>query len=243
MAFTEHTLHDKIIILTGATGGLGSGIAQRLAAAGASIAMADRHQDRVSDLIEKIGGDESRFMGFPCDLNDPTQVTALVEQTAKSFGKIDGLVHSVGGFAMGDPVHEASIDVFDKMMTLNARITFLVAGAVAKHLVETNTPGSISIVGAKAAAKGSKTMAAYTASKAATIRIMESMALELRDHNIRVNTVSPSIIDTPANREAMSSADFSKWVTPEQIGDLMVFLASDAATAIIGTDIEISGRV
>jgi NAD(P)-dependent dehydrogenase (short-subunit alcohol dehydrogenase family) len=236
-------LNGKTIMVTGACGGVGYEVAHRLAQAGARLALVDTRAERIPPLIESLGGDTSRFAGYPANLNDANVVDSVLDQSYAQFGALDGLVHTVGGFAMGDPVDATNMDVFDRMMTLNARILYLVGGKVARRMMDAGTAGSIALVLARAADKGAKNMAAYTASKAAGQRIMESMALELRDANIRVNGVSPSIVDTEANRQAMSSADFDRWVKPEQIGDLMVFLMSDESTAITGASIDISGRV
>lgn len=236
-------LNGKVIVVTGATGNVGQGVSKALANAGACLAMVDRSADHLADLIQDLGGDTECYKGFPADLGDPDAVQSLINHIIDQFTQIDGLVHTVGGFAMGEQVHEVNMDVYDKMMFLNVRMTYLVGGSFAKQMVDTLTPGSIALVLARSGQKGAKSQGAYTASKAAATRIMESMALELRDHNIRVNGVSPSLVDTPANRESMPNADFDKWVTPEQIGDLMVFLMSDESKAITGTNIEISGKV
>jgi NAD(P)-dependent dehydrogenase (short-subunit alcohol dehydrogenase family) len=238
----DSRLVGKVIVVTGASGFVGQGVVGALVQAGAAIALVDRNAERLAQIINDIGDDTERYKAFPADLNDPAEVDKLLNHIIDHFATIDGLVHTVGGYMAGDSVHDAGLDVWDKMMNLNARIVYLVCGRVAKFMVDNGTPGSISIVLARAGAKGSKGHAAYTASKAAATRIMESMAAELRDHGIRVNGVSPSIVDTPPNRQAMPDADFDKWVKPEQIGDLMAFLASDAASAITGTNIEISAR-
>jgi NAD(P)-dependent dehydrogenase (short-subunit alcohol dehydrogenase family) len=237
------TLQGKVIIVTGACGSVGRGAVKALADAGACLALVDRDANKIADIINNdLGGNTECYKGFPADLNDPDEVENMLKHVIEQFTDLDGLVHTVGGFAMGDPVHSANIDVFDKMMTLNARILYLVAGRVAKYMVDNEKQGTITAVLARSGKAGSKTQAAYTASKAAATRIVESMALELRDHGIRVNGVSPSIVDTPPNRDSMPNADFDKWVKPSEIGDLMVYLASDNASAITGANIEISGR-
>jgi len=237
-------LTGKVIVVTGACGGVGRGVVKALAEAGACLALVDKDADRLAPLIqEELGGDTECYKGFPADLSEAGSVDDLINHVIDNMNQIDGLVHAVGGYAAGEPVHESGMDVYDKMMALNTRMVYLVCGKIAAHMVETATPGSISIVLARAGAKGSKNHGAYTASKAAATRIMESMAIELREHNIRVNGISPSIVDTPPNREAMSNADFDKWVKPYQIGELMVFLQSDESKAITGANIEISGKV
>jgi len=127
-------------------------------------------------------------------------------------------------------------------MALNARSVYVTCGAAARHMVERGTAGSIVVVLARAALKGAKNQAAYTASKAAAQRVVESMAAELLDYGIRVNAVMPSTIDTPANRASMPNADFSRWVPPAQIADVIFFLASAAAAPISGDSIAVYGR-
>lgn len=232
-------LAGKTIMITGATGNVGAGVVKAFVDAGANIALVDLNADKIANMINKeLGGDTSRFKGFPTNLGEPEAVKATVDEIAAQFGQIDGLVHTVGGYAAGDPVHAVNLSVFDKMISLNARMVYLVCGAVANHMVEKGVKGSISVMLARSGQKGSKGHAAYAASKAAATRIMESMALELKEHGIRVNGISPSTVDTPPNRESMPNANFDHWVKPEQIGDLMVFLATNEA--MTGTDIEIS---
>lgn len=237
-------LASKVIMVTGATGGVGTGVSRKLAKAGACLALVDLHADHLAGLInDDLGGDAECYKGFPADLSDSDALEQTLNHIIDNFGRLDGLVHIVGGFAMGDPVHAGNLDVFDQMMALNARLSYLVCGRIAKYMVDTATSGTITMVLARSAQKGAKNQAAYVASKAAATRIMESMALELCEHNIRVNGVSPSIVNTGANRASMPNSDFDKWVQPSEIGDLMVYLSSDASSAITGAHIEISGKV
>jgi len=227
-------LTDKTFLITGASGNVGRAIAHTFAKAGAKLALVDVNTDALNTLIAEIDGDSSRYRAFNVDLGNPEAIDTLLAD----MGAIDGLVHTVGGFAMGDPVHATKLDVFDRMMTLNARIVYLLAGKVASHMIAKGVKGSISIMLARSGGKGAKNQAAYTASKAAATRIMESMALELKEHGIRVNGVSPSIIDTPQNRSSMPNTPPGNWVSPAQIGDLMMFLATN--DAMTGANIEIS---
>ena len=233
----------RVVVVTGAAGNVGEGVLKAFAATGAKLVLVDRDGNKLSRRLSALGTDRDRYKGMPTDLNDPEAIDQMIKQIHGHFGRIDALVHTVGGFAMGDPVHAGNMDVFDQMMLLNARILYLVCGKVANYMVENKTPGAITAVLARSGQKGMKNQGAYTASKAAATRIIESMALELREHNIRVNGVSPSIVDTEPNREAMADADFSKWVTPAQIADLMVFLSSNAANAISGENIVIANKV
>ena len=165
----------------------------------------------------------------PADLSDGDAVDRAIQQITDATGGIDHVVHTVGGFAMGDPVHAGDINTFEKMMALNARMTYLVCGKIAAYMIDAGKTGSINMILARAGRQGSKNMGAYTASKAAATRIMESMAAELKEHHIRVNGISPSIVDTPPNRNSMPDANFDDWVKPAQIGDLAVFLARNEA--------------
>ena len=139
------------------------------------------------------------------------------------------------------PVHEVDIDLWDKMMKLNAKGVYVAAGTVANYMLQQNTPGSIVVVLARHAFEGQKNHSAYGASKAAAQRIVQSMAKELADRQIRVNAVVPGTIDTSANRRDMPNADFSKWVSPVQIADVIMYLCSDAAQPINGDSITVYG--
>lgn len=236
-------MRGKVVVITGAGGNVGGDVVRAFAETGAQIAMIDRDAKMISRLISELGSNTEMYKGFPTDLSDPEAVDNLIGYITDHFGRIDTLAHTVGGFSMGDPVHAVNMDVFDKMILLNTRILYLTAGKFAAHMVETATPGTITAVLARSGSKGIKNQAAYTASKAAATRIVESMALELRDHNIRVNGISPSIVDTPPNRKSMEDADFDKWVKPSEIADLMVYLASDEASSITGANVEINGQV
>ena len=143
---------------------------------------------------------------------------------------------------MGEKVHETSAENWDFLLGLNAGSLLGIAAAVVPHLIERGG-GRIVTIGAGAAREGAARMGAYCASKSALIRLTEAMSAELRDHDINVNCVLPSIIDTPDNRAAMPDADASRWVKPEALADVIAFLTSDAARAIHGAAIPVSGRV
>lgn len=228
------------VMITGGAGGLGQVVTRRFAEAGDRVIVVERSLDKAQALVDELGGNH---LALSADLSDVDQVETMLAEAARTTGTVEVLVHTVGGFAMGQPVHEADIDVFERMMNMNARSLYITCGRVAKHMVEAGIQGKIVAILAKSGYKGAAKMAAYAASKAAAQRIIESMALELRDYGINVNGVVPSTIDTPANRRDMPNADFSKWVTAEQLADAIQFLASDAAEAIRGTALEVFGRV
>jgi NAD(P)-dependent dehydrogenase (short-subunit alcohol dehydrogenase family) len=232
----------KVVMITGAGGNLGQAVVKRFADGGAALALVDRSPDKLAPFLSELGVSADRYHIVPADLADAAQVDALVQAFEQRFGQIDVLAHTVGGYGAGTPVHETGLDLWDKMMNLNARPVFIVGGRVAKHMVEKGIKGKIIFVLARNALKGAAKQGAYTASKAAAQRVMESMALELRDRGINVNAVLPGTIDTPPNRKDMPNADFSKWVQPAQLADAIAFLASDAASALVGASVEVYGR-
>ncbi len=225
----------RVVMITGANGGLGRSVVQRFHEAGASLALVARSADEASGIVP------DRAFRVGADVSDKTSVQAAVEQIAGHYGRIDALVHTVGGYAFGKTV-DVDVDMWDKMMTLNAKTAFVTAGTVANYMVQNNLPGSIVIVLAKHALEGQRNHPAYGASKAAARSVMQSLSKELLDHQIRVNGVVPGTIDTPANRKDMPNADFSKWVTSQQIADVILFLCSDQAKPISGDSITVYGR-
>ena len=232
----------KTIFITGAAGNVGRAVVQKFAAEGANLALVDTKTEYLESMLKDVGISGS-YLLLAGDLGKPDEADAAVIATEKEFGTIDGMAHIAGGFASGEPVHTSPLATFEKMMYLNAQLTYVIGGRVARHMVEKGVAGSIACVLAKAGLRGGKNMGAYTASKAAAQRIVESMALELRENNIRVNGIMPSIIDTPANRRDMPNADFSKWVQAAQVADIIAFLLSDASSAISGDSLEVYNRV
>lgn len=232
------SLQNKVFIITGAAGNLGSATVQVFQAAGAKLALLGHNADRLQTAFDTL--DDALLIGG-VDVTDHTAAEAAIQQVADHFGGIDGLVNTVGGYRAGQPVHETDLKTWDFLMTLNAKSVFLMSGLVTPIMIEQGTGGVILNIGATNGLEGGKDSAAYSASKAAVFRLTESMAKELRPHKIRVNAVYPTIIDTPANREAMPNADFSQWVQPSSIGGVLAFLASDQARDITGALLPIQG--
>ncbi|HET7672717.1 MAG TPA: SDR family oxidoreductase, partial [Burkholderiales bacterium] len=170
------------------------------------------------------------------DLLDPKSVQAAVDKA----GRVDVLCNLAGGFRMGAPVHETADKDWDFLFGLNVRSMVNATRAVVPLMLEAGG-GKIVNVGAFAAQKGVAQMGAYVASKSAVIRLTETMAAELREKNINVNCVLPTIIDTPENRAAMPDADPKRWVAPQDLAKVIVFLASDAARAIHGAALPVTG--
>jgi len=223
----------KTCLITGAAGNLGRAVAAAFAAEGASLILMDLHEEH---LRSAYGGEDKARRFAPADLRDAQSVARALPTGTR----IDILCNIAGGFRMGQPVHETSDDTWDLMLDLNARSVLNCARAVVPGMLAAGG-GKIINVGAMAASSGKANMAAYIASKSAVMRLTESMAAELRDKGINVNGILPSTIDTPQNRKDMPKADPKRWVTPEALADVVLFLASDAARAIHGALIPVAG--
>jgi NAD(P)-dependent dehydrogenase (short-subunit alcohol dehydrogenase family) len=168
-------------------------------------------------------------------------VAGAVKAAHARLGGLDVVCNIAGGFAMGPPVHETPPELWRRMLDMNATTVLNVAAATVPLMLAGGRGGKIVNVGAMAALSGKADMAAYVASKSAVIRLTESMAAELRERGINVNCVLPSTIDTPANRAGMPKADFSRWVAPAALADVIAFLASDAARAVHGAALPVTG--
>lgn len=223
----------KTCLITGAAGNLGRAVARAFASEGASLILMDLHEEH---LRSAYGGEGEGRRFSPADLRDAQSVARALPAGAR----IDILCNIAGGFRMGQAVHETSDDTWDLMLGLNAKSVINCARAVVPGMLAAGR-GKIINIGAIAGLSGKANMGAYIASKAAVIRLTESMSAELRDKGINVNCVLPGTIDTPQNRTDMPKADPKRWVAPEALADVVLFLASDAARAIHGASIPVAG--
>jgi NAD(P)-dependent dehydrogenase (short-subunit alcohol dehydrogenase family) len=233
-------LGDKVALITGAAGNLGQAVAEALHEAGARLALADVAEDR---LKERYGPwyQNGEHMIVRTDLTEEESVQQMVEQAISHFGRIDVLANIAGGFVMGPLLHETSPGTWDFMLNLNTRSVFLTCRATIPHMLE-GGGGKIVNVSARAALQGKAKMGPYCASKAAVITLTEALAAEHRYDKINVNCILPGTIDTPENRHDMPDADFSTWVPPAALADVVLFLCSDAARAVTGAAVPVYGR-
>ena len=230
----------NVVMVTGAGGNLGTAVVELLAACGTRLVVVERKQSALDRIMTGLG-DAREHLGVPgIELRDPAACASLVDRALQRFERIDGLVHTVGGFAMAgidaaDPAHWTGLFEVNVVTTLNmCRAVVPTMRAVGR--------GSIVTVGSTAAGRGGKGMAAYAAAKSAVLRLTESMADELKGEGVRANCVLPSTIDTPQNRAAMPKADTSRWVSPTQIAEVIAFLLSDAAAGVNGAAVPVTGR-
>jgi NAD(P)-dependent dehydrogenase (short-subunit alcohol dehydrogenase family) len=233
------TFEAKTCLITGAAGNLGRAVGAAFASAGASLVLLDRDD---KSLRAAHGNQAERSLALGVDLLDAGAVAKAVRIAVDRFGRIDILCNIAGGFRMGHPVHETPEDTWELMLDLNARSVINTARAVVPGMLVAGH-GKIINIAALAGLGGKANMGAYSASKSAVIRLTESMSAELREKGINVNCVLPSIIDTPQNRAAMPKADPWRWVAPEALAEVILFLASDAARAIHGAAIPVTGLV
>lgn len=234
-------LNGKVAIITGAAGNLGQAVARAFARSGARRVLVDRAPDRLARLYPEAAGSDEVLLAQGYDLAEELDAKRLVDKALERFQRIDVLVNAVGGFAGGKALHEEDLSTWERMFRINLHTALNTCRAVLPHLLRQGA-GRIVNVAARAALAGVPTLAAYCASKGALVRLSESLAAEVKDRGITVNCVLPGTIDTPQNRRDMPGADFSKWVAPEAIADVIVFLASDAARAVSGAALPVYGR-
>ena len=225
-------LDKQRIVVTGAFGTLGAAVVRAALDAGAQVAAIDR-----APMTQRTG---TRCSFGGVDLADTAEAKRVIDAAAEAMGCLDALVNIAGAFrwetlADGDP------DTWDLLYRINVRTAVAASKAALAHLPDGR--GRIVNIGANSALKAGAGVGAYTASKSGVMRFTESLAEELKPRGITVNALLPSIIDTPLNRADMPDADFDCWVKPEQLAGVIVFLLSDAASAITGALIPVTGRV
>ena len=227
---------NRTVIVTGAAGNLGRAVAKAFADLGANLVLVDLKRER---LQATFGSENDHRIFAPANLVEMAEAAGTAQAALARFGRIDVLCNIAGGFRMGETVHETSDENWNFLFDINTRTLLHAVRAVVPHMV-TAGGGKIVNIGAFAAQKGVAQMGAYTASKSTVIRMTEAMAAELREKNINVNCVLPTIIDTPQNRAAMPKANPAKWIAPADLANVIVFLASDAARAVHGAAIPVT---
>ena len=226
----------KVIIVTGAAGNVGSALAALLASRGARVAAVDTVKDRLETVVAGLPGTGHLALSA-YDLTDPAATEALVAHVVATSGRLDGVGTTVGGFAMAK-LADAGLDQWDLMFNLNVKTTWNIYRAAVPAIRQAGG-GTLVGIGSVAGLRAGAEVAAYAATKAGVMRLTESLADELRKEGIRVNAVLPTTIDTPQNRAAMPDADTSRWVTPAEVGEVMAFLLSGAASGVTGQLVQV----
>lgn len=236
------SLDGRVIIITGAAGNLGRAVAERCRTAGARTVLVDRGGDRLGGWFPDLVGSPRHLLFSGVDLIDAGAAQAMAARTLERFGRVDGLVHTVGGFRGGVPAFEDAEETLDYVLDANLHSAVLACRAVVPAMVRQHR-GRVITVGSMAALTMPPGLAAYGAAKAALCDFTRGLAQDLRDHGVTANCVLPSTIDTPENREAMPTADRRHWVPPEAIADVVLFLLSDLARAVTGAAIAVPGTL
>ena len=233
MSTNMHGLSQRVAIITGSTGNLGQTVARAFVDAGYRVAGIARRASSSNS------GSPSVFE-LSADLLDVASIGAAVEKALERFRKIDVLVHLAGGFEGGKSIVEMDESALNRMLDINLRTAFNLFRVVVPHM-RRQGHGRVIAIGSRTAVEAARLTGAYGASKAALVSLIRTLALENADAGITANIVLPSTIDTAANRAAMPDADPAKWIRPENIADLVLWLASDAASQTTGALIPIYG--
>jgi NAD(P)-dependent dehydrogenase (short-subunit alcohol dehydrogenase family) len=230
-------MSDRVVVITGGLGNLGRAVAAAFVAAGSRVAVIDHgavpeaEAAKNTDRYLSVGG---------IDLTQFAHAERALQTIVSKFGRIDVLVNIAGGFRW-QTLADGDISGWDQMYDINLKTAVTASKAALPSILKSNG-GRIINIGASAAAKAAAGMGAYAASKSGVLRLTESLSEEIKDRGATVNAVLPGIIDTPQNRKEMPKADTSRWVAPEAIADVVVFLASDGARAITGAAVPVFGR-
>lgn len=232
-------LNEKVVLITGATGALGSATTELFATADTKLVLSGRNAEKLTQLSQSLSN--RNVIAHPGDLCDPQQVQQLVQQALDNFGRIDVLLNIAGGFSMGPQVHELSEDNFTHMFEMNFMSTLHTCKAVIPVML-TQGSGKIVNVSARAATEGKARMAPYCISKRAVVTLTECLAAEHKQNSLNINCILPGTIDTDTNRNDMPNADHASWVPPQEIANMMLFLSSDHAAAVNGAIIPVYGQ-
>jgi len=226
-------MQGKVVVVTGANGGLGSYVTRAFLDAGATVA-------GTSKTVQQSDFAQPGFLAIPADVATQKGASALIDQVMGKFGKLQVLVHTVGGFVGGHPVADTDDATMQKMMDMNFNSLFQIARAATPAL-RASGDGRLVAIGSRAAVDPGPGVGAYSASKAAMVSLIRTIAAENRDAGLRANVILPGTIDTAANRKAMPNSDFTKWVRPAAIASLILWLAGDSGKDMNGTAIQIYG--
>ena len=236
---TEHT--GRVVLITGATGGLGASVVRTFADEGARLVLTARREQELTAITTDLGLDDDRVLIVPANITDVAEVEQVVGSALDRFGAIDVVVHVSGGFKGGISVGETDLETWNFLINLNLSSAFLVARAVLPGMLARGR-GKLIFISSKAGSQPAANAAAYAASKGGLEILVRDLAEETRRHGVNVNAVAPSTIDTPANRKANPQADYRLWVQPELLAGVIHFLASDAARDIHGAIVPVYGN-
>lgn len=225
-------MSDEVVLVSGGTGALGSAVVRGVLGGGYRVTIPYVVPAEWQTLVQDLGEHADRVLGVETDVLDPEALSALLARTDRDIGPLRALVHLVGGYAYA-PLEKTSPETWHRMLSLNLDSAYTAARVALPYLRVSR--GSMVFVGAQGAVSASPNQAAYNVAKAGVMTLARTLAHELRADGIRVNAIAPDIIDTPANRRAMPNANVETWLQPRQIADTVLFLVSDASSAVTGS--------
>src|SRR5437868_6676697 len=226
-------MQGKVVLVTGANGGLGTYVTQAFLDAGSTVVGTSRK-------IQQSDFDNPNFTALAAEISTREGAKTLVDQVVARFGRLDVLAHTVGGFTGGQSIADTDDATFQRMFDLNLNSVFHILRAAIPPLRQTGA-GRIIAIGSRAALEPGAGVGAYSASKAAMVSLIRTVALENKDAGLTANVILPGTMDTPANRKAIPNADVSKWVRPASVAELVIWLAGDAGKDINGAVIPVYG--
>lgn len=230
----------RVILITGAAGNLGNAVARAFQKAGAKTVLIGHSAEKLKKVFYDIYSSPDHLLIGGVDLTDADTTEKVVDEAYRYFHRVDVLFNAIGTFSGGKPVHEEDIETWEYLFKINFYTTLFICRAVIPYLMRQGS-GKIINTASRSGVTGLAKYGAYSASKSGVLRLTESLAEELKSFNINVNCIIPGTIDTPQNREEMPNADYSKWVKPSDIADVVLFLASEASRAITGAAIPVYG--
>lgn len=237
----ELRFQNKVALIAGGTGALGRAVSAAFSREGARVIVTYRRQSEFDEFVSQSKAESHAVIGAMVDATDATAVALMLKHALANTGALDILVNTIGGYHGGKRIWEEDLSSYEQMMSLNLKAGFVLARAVIPTMIQQNR-GWIINVASRAGYGKSPGAALYSASKAGALALFDSLADEVKPYPISVNSVVPSIFDTPANRRAMPGADYVNWPEPEEIADVILFLCSQQARIIHGAAIPVYGR-
>jgi len=228
----------QLALVAGGTGGLGRAVSVAFLEEGATVVVTYRREDEFEALRQAAGAHAPRLEGHGIDVTNDAAVHQMISSIVAKHGRLDAMTNAVGGYAAGRKLWEAELTILHQMLSLNLYSGYVLSRSVVPAMLKQGH-GAIVNVASTAAIDHAASAAAYAASKAAAVAMVDSLAADLKGTGVRANSIRPSIIDTEANRRAMPDADFARWPKPRDIAEVILFLCSDDAKLIHGAAIPV----
>lgn len=237
------SVEEKVVVVTGATGALGRVVAKTFLDEGAHVVSVYRSEEKLKELEVFLGETGGMLSSVQADAVDEVSVQSLFQKVIQQQGRVDILLNIVGGYKGGADIANTTVSDWDFMMDLNLKSMFVCSKAALPYMMRQNYGKIVNVAARTAVEKRYRSKSgAYAVSKAGVIVLTETLAEEVKKYDINVNCVMPSTIDTPDNRQNLAGADSSKWVKPEHIAKVLVFLSSDDSKTINGACIPVYGK-